>query len=431
MSTTASSIEKTIIDSVKRLAQSRTFTEWFGSQQIIDGDLILINNSFIYRKPFIKTSKSNQFIGLKVRNKKLDFSRVSVGTPPDFNTDFKVVSSKDKSLPPLEPLNLAVKREISHLGQLVFFLIGELVEVPLSVEFQNGVIHELKFDPLARKHEIVESNGAKIFVVNQLTDPEMAWNSVKPTIEKLLGDSITGFEKAFAPAYEKLQSEARIEMRFPDPTTKKSANSFIVRLRQSIAEQRRLYNLALDTCTSGADKNDLNLRDVMRIAYNFADDAIKLLQLLVSIADLKPVLLWSAIKAHYDVAEAFRNLPWIKSDKKPSLGLYGEMVKGARNRAFHNLLFFDRTIEADLNGVQMNAKRLTLLPLYGQRRAAIALDYEDREMVEILKELTRAPETVVSLDFWVKNSVVMETFEELLKSTEDALWMLNSIRDRK
>ena len=46
-------------------------------------------------------------------------------------------------------------------------------------------------------------------------------------------------------------------------------------------------------------------------------------------------------------------------------------------------------------------------------------------MVEVLAELTRAPETAVPLDFWKRNGVVMKSFEDLLTSTEEFLWMLN------
>lgn len=95
----------------------------------------------------------------------------------------------------------------------------------------------------------------------------------------------------------------------------------------------------------------------MRVAYNFSDDAIKVLELLVSVADLKAVLLWCTIKEHFDVAEAFRNLPWTKSRKKASLDRYREIIGGVRNRAFHNLLALDRTVEANLEGIQIAAKR--------------------------------------------------------------------------
>ena len=240
---------------------------------------------------------------------------------------------------------------------------------------------------------------------------------------KMMGNDTVSFEKVFAVAYEKLQNEAHLDMHLPSPSTVRTNNSFIAKLHQSVVEQRRLYQISLEKCINGSDNNDINLREVMRISYNFADDAIKLLQLFVSISDLKAILLWLTIKAHFNISEAFQNLPWIKSDKKPSLETYVNIVKDARNHAFHNLLLFDRTIEADLKGIQINAKRLTLLQPYNQRKNSFALDYEDREMVEVLKELSRAPETIVSLDFWIKNGLIMEQFEKLLESTEDALWI--------
>ena len=77
----------------------------------------------------------------------------------------------------------------------------------------------------------------------------------------------------------------------------------------------------------------------------------------------------------------------------------------------------------------MNARRLTLMPAHGRSKSGVAFDYEDREMVEVLTELTRAPEIAVPLDFWRKNAAVMESFENLLKRIEDVLWALNRTRD--
>ena len=57
MNTTRSSIEKLIIENVKMLTQTKTFTKWLGAEKIADGDLVLINNSFIYRSQLIKTKK--------------------------------------------------------------------------------------------------------------------------------------------------------------------------------------------------------------------------------------------------------------------------------------------------------------------------------------------------------------------------------------
>ena len=107
---------------------------------------------------------------------------------------------------------------------------------------------------------------------------------------------------------------------------------------------------------------------------------------------------------------------------------YREIISGARNRAFHNLLALDRTVEVNLQGVQVGAKRLTLFPPYGRPKSRRHFEYEDQEMVQVLSELTRAPEATVPLEFWKKNEVVMERFEALLAATEEALWILNSVR---
>jgi hypothetical protein len=272
----------------------------------------------------------------------------------------------------------------------------------------------------------MEADGKTIIVINQLTDPGATWNIIKPKLEIIPNINLDALEKAYAQSFEKMQNEARLIMNLPQPASIRKSNSFIEQLENSVIGQKKFYELALGKCTSGQDPNEINLREIMRISYNFADDAIKLIQLLVSLSDLKAIVLWLTLKSHFDLAESIRNLPWTKSDKKASPDYYVEKIKGARNHAFHNLLLFDRTIEADLSGVQVHAKKLTILPPYSQRKNNVPLDYEDREIVEILSEITRATETVVTLDFWIKNLAVLESFERLLSSTKEALWLLNS-----
>lgn len=427
MTQSTRALEAIITAGIRALVGTAAFSNWFKEQGANDGDTIVINNSFIYRKPLIKTSKNQQYLCLKVKGTEPDSLEILAGRPGDLNPDFKLFSAKSSNPPSIEPLDEALKAEMKRLGRLVFVLIGELHDVPAAVRVNHAYVTELKFDPVAGRQAVVEEaeGGNKAIIVNQLTDPESAWNAIKPDLEGEIGDSLSSLETAFGAAFEKLQEQARLKLLLPSPTAPKTATSFIGRLRESLSEERKLYEAALQQWASGDGAADRHLREAMRIAYNFADDAIKILQLLVSVADLKSVLLWCTIKEHFDVAEAFRNLPWTKSHKKPSLERYKEIIGGARNRAFHNLFAFDRTIEADLGGVNVRARRLTLLPAHGRRKTIVPFDYEDREMVEILAELTRAPEVVVPFDFWKKNASVMESLENLLARTEEALWALN------
>ena len=422
-------LKRMITVGIRSLVSSSEFTRWFDSQRAEDGDVIVINNSFIYRKPLIKPTKNPQYLCLKVKGSKPDPATFFVAQPGSFDSDYKLFKAKSPILPELVPLDKALETEITKLGQLVFVLIGKVQDIPAVVRMNHSYVQELKFDPIAKGPTLVEeySGGGRIFVVTQLAAPESQWNAIKLKLEQQNFDGdLSSLEKAFADAFEKLRDVARLRLLLPSTITMRTNNSFIGRLIESVSDQRKLYEIALQQYANG-DGGNGHLREVMRIAYNFADDAIRLLKLLVSVCDLKGVLLWCTIKEHFDLAEAFRNLPWKKSNKKPSLSLYREIISGARNQAFHSLLSFDRTIEADLAGVNVKARRLTLLPPYSRRKSVVPFDFEDREMVEVLSELTRVPETAVPVEFWEKNAEVMRSFELLLQKTEDALWELNKI----
>jgi flagellar basal body rod protein FlgB len=418
-------LKKFVIRSLELLIVTDTFMKWIKEAKATDGDIVVINNSFIYRKPLIKTSKNGQYLCVKLEDGEPNLNRVFICKPGELNSDFKLFSRRSYNLPLLEPLDDVLQAEVERIGWLIFVLIGKLQDTPAEAPLDHSVVRVLRVDPFAKGTTMLMDDAEwKIIVVNQLTDPGSAWDDVKPQCERHT-NKIDSLQANFASAFDKLQNEARLRLVLPSRTASKTNNSFIARVRKSVSKQRELYEAALQRWTKNNVTMDSHQREVMRIAYNFADDAIKILKLLVSIADLKAVLLWCTINEHFGLAEAFRNLPWTKSYKKPSLNSYREIIGGARNHVFHNLLTFDRTIEANLEGVDVKARRLTLIPAHGRRKMTVPFDYEDREMVEILSELTRAPEIAVTLDFWKKNTAVMKSFEKLLESTEDALWVLN------
>lgn len=431
MSRSIHDIEMRIKHSVKALIATEAFRNWFKDQKASDGDLVILNNSFIYRKPIIKTSKNAQYLGLKVKGGTVSASELFVVKPGDLKSDFKLFSAHSQNLPQLERLDKALEQDVQRIGSFAFVLIGELRDADCTVALNHGSVKSLRYDPQAPQSNVEHADDAsKMVVVNQLTDPVAAWKDVEEVLRQEAGDGLSTLESAFAEAFEKLRDEARKHLIVPAPGARKPKDSvtLLSQFHLAASQQRQLYRKALSDYGKGGGGADTHLREAMRIAYNFADDAIKVLELLVSVADLKAVLLWCTIKEHFVVADAFRNLPWTKSRKKPSLERYKEIISGARNRAFHNLLALDRTVEANLEGLHVGARRLTLFPPHGRRKGNVPFDYEDREMIQVLSELTRAPEAMVPLEFWKKNEVVMECFERLLVATEEALWILNSAR---
>jgi hypothetical protein len=110
--------------------------------------------------------------------------------------------------------------------------------------------------------------------------------------------------------------------------------------------------------------------------------------------------------------------------EKHSLDSYQVTISNARNRAFHRLLPVDNTLRVELEGTKLGRITLRLFPEYATRNSEETLDYEDRVLVELLKDFTRVSERSVSPQFWRRNIAVMEATIELLSRTSSALKLL-------
>lgn len=422
-------VQSLIETGIDGITKATAFFDWISAEAAKGEGLVAINNSFIYRD-LVKTTKNAQYLCVPLKEGKVGAESVSVAKPQSFNPDFKFFKSPSKVMPQTQPLEAALQAELSGLGQLVFVLIGEIEDVASEVPIDHSYAHLLRFEPKQKKIAIVSTTdgGQRCLIVNELVDPEAAWNEIQAAVQAELGDDTEGFRTEFSIAFDKLQQQAQSQLLLPSSDAAKSHSSFLGRVRISVKDQRRLYDEALRKTQRAKTSQASHLNEVLRIAYNFADDAIKVLTLLVSVCDLKGVVLWCTLGQHFELAEAFRALPWTRIKGKASLKGYQDVINGARNRAFHNLLGFDRSLFSDLSGVTIKARSLTLLPAHGRRKTHVPFDYEDRELVEVLSQLTLAPETAVSMEFWKRNADVMAKFEELLEETERALWVLNAAR---
>lgn len=430
MSKSRSDVQSLIEKGVSAVTKSSAFSGWFSSESPDGEGLIAINNSFVYRD-LVETKKNDQYLCISLKDEKVLSDSISVAKPRSFDPDFKFFKSSSKAMPETEALETALEKELASLAQLVFVLIGEIEDITSQVEIDHSYAYLLRFDPKQKETASVssEDDGHKLVSVNELIDPEAAWNEIEATVQKEIEDETESFQAAFSVAFGKLQQQTQSRLILPATDSAKSRASFLSRVRTSVTEQRTLYEEALRKTQRAKTNQASHLNEVLRIAYNFADDAVKVLTLLVSVCDLKGVVLWCTLRQHFELAEAFRELPWTKIKGKASLKTYQEVINGARNRAFHNLLGFDRSLFSDLTGITIKARSLTLLPAHGRRKTHIPFDYEDRQLVEVLSELTLAPETAVSMEFWKRNADVMAKFEELLDATENALWILNAARE--
>jgi hypothetical protein len=344
----------------------------------------------------------------------LGVSNVVVVRGIPFNSDFKFVELKAMKKLEVQEINPAIDQQLKQLGSIVMVLIGEVLDnVVTKAAIGHALFSELVLDPSATA-ALVINNG--IIQVRAISDEEEVWTELeKAHGAKLPGDLV----QPLATAIDSVRKNHYAVLRLPDESISSQPllDSFVDALRQNLAR----YRHALNKCKGQADIDANEFNDLLRIAYNFATDAVLVIRLLVSVCDLKPIVRWGTIDEWFRLAESFRNVPWSTMKDKHSLDDYQATVSNARNRAFHRLLPVDNTLRLELEGTKLGRITLRLFPEYTARNSEESLDYQDRALVELLADFTRVNEKTASPQFWLRNIAVMEATIELLSRTSTAL----------
>ena len=401
---------------VAAVAEQREFLKWLKEEKIGDG-LVLLNNSFIYRQK-LKTNKSDLFLGIPVRTaSRIGVSNVVVARGIAFNSDFKFVDLKGMKKLEVQEIEPALDKQLSRLGSIVMVLIGEVLDnVITKAPIGHSLFSELEVNPAAESALAIKD---KIIQVRSISDDEEIWSE----LEKAHGTQLpSDLAQPLASALDHVRKHHYAVLKLPGEgsPSRPLLDSFVEALRHNLARYKQAWN----KCKGQVDIDPVEFNDVLRIAYNFATDAVLVIRLLVSICDLKPVVRWCTVDEWFRLAESFRNLPWSKIKEKHSLDAYQMTVSNARNKAFHRLLPVDNTLRVELEGTKLGRITLRLFPEYAVRSSEEKLDYEDRALVDLLTDFTRVSERSVSPQFWRRNIAVMETTIDLLSRTSLALKLL-------
>jgi len=409
---------KVIKSNINAILQTDHFSDWLSKEKVEKDDLIFFNNSFIFRQNF-KTNKSDKVLGIQVdKNGKTTSSEIYVTNELNFNTDFKRISHKSSNIPKIEELNVVIKKEMKVLGKLIFLLIGEIENEDIELEVAFPDFKKLVFRHTQK--ELLTIERSQLYI-NTVDDEEMLWEEIKKCneIKKLKIEEISQYEENFIKVLSKMRETANLKINLDKCS--KTSESLLGKFSKSLSSQSDEYKKHLKKFVSSDDQSSLH--DLLRIAYNFSSDALTLLELLIGISDLKPIVSWLTLSSHYELAHAFREIPWKKSSGKGSFALYKEMIGGARNHAFHNLFSLPCAVEVNMKGVQLNARQLRLFSSHNKKGENV-LKYEDDELVEILSRFTRAPERNMSIDFFRRNKDVIEKTVKFVEEKANALKIL-------
>lgn len=395
---------KQIEKSASKLLTHKTFKEWAEPIPWAEGDLLLVNNSFVFRD--VSTTKSPLYLAYTV-DATGGFTNPCVAAPSGFNSDFRRVPKKGAEGMSLSPLSTAIQEQHDNLGKLVYLIIGQIDDtIVQSVPVDIGSFQYVTWDPTITSNCHVQTTS---IVVRQTFDEESLWQAVLGHLpENLPRDEV---KQKFGDALDQLQDMAVAHLRLPQSgaTPDGGVTSAICNI---LKQERSAYADAVKNLPTPAALNE-----VLRIAYNFAGDATNYIRLVVSICDLKPLVLWGTVAEHYELSECFRQLPWTRRNKKPSLRNYESTIKDARNSAFHNLFPFRKSLSLNLPTDALEDAELRIFSEHSKKKDN-TLNYMDKPLVDVLVGFTRAREVRVADRFWEKNIAVMDATIALFEATD-------------
>jgi hypothetical protein len=401
---------------VETLQQHPSFEEWKNSQSWMEGDLCVLNSSFLLRDG-VKTNQAIRRLVLKSDSN----GKLSLGGTVDLKdkmvSPFKRLVSASIQLPDIKPLEAAIEEEQGHLGEVLFCLVGDLAPSAVG-EVKVSGLPEVKFIRLNTSQFRVAKLENEMIIVNNTHDEDAIWNELGENF-----DAAT-HRPVLAKFLEELEDEASREVSVPEAGTK-PVSPLLRELCSGLETQALEYQEALDLWVKSDHKDEGALHQILRISYNFASDAVRLIRLTISVCDLKPLVFWCTIDKHLSLDTAIKALPW-QTHSKASLGAYVKIVNAARNHAFHDLFPVVSGLNVELPDAALRKIRLRLFSRHGSKRHRNEVRFEDQELVDLLTEFTRAGHRVTPPSFWKRNLDTMQASLELLEETTRSLILLRA-----
>lgn len=407
-------IKNQIISELTAISTEPTFVDWLANETIPVGQncFVVFNNSFLFRGGS-KTNKSTKYLACKISSTKaINFSQCYVISGFSLNAPYKIII--DSTTISKTTIIQEIRNELQELGEFVFVLIGEIIDdVQISEPISNNDIIEIILNP--SQSNLIDFNDKSI-LIKDYRDGKLIWDTTEEYLTNAGKRVPDNLSKQLQSALLKLQRRAYSKLEIPSIID--SSKSYLIdEIAEVIQEHITEYSIHINEITT----NQQAYNEILRISYNFVSDINKLLVLIMNVCDLKPIVLWLNIHKFLKLDIAFKELPFGFSKTKPSLKIYESLIKNARNKTFHQLFPFTKSLELKIDN--LDDIKLRMFSSFNNK-GDNSMSYKDKKLAEILLEFTRVVEQPVDNDFWIKNQEVMSSINFLIKATSLSLKLL-------
>lgn len=402
-----------IISEITDVTKTTSFKDWLNAETVstAGNQFVAINNSFIFRDS-IKTVKSTKYIAFDISpTKTFDIKKIFIVEGIGFNSHFKLftLTANHKKT----KLEDAIKDELKEIGEVIYTIVGDIQDVNDITELlSNTHFKKITLVPtLATDFQIV---GDEI-QIKDYSDRELIWSKIEGHCKTNSLDIAENLPGLIDRAITTFQNNAFSTLSLPkkfNPTTK----YLLDKITMVIEDHLKTYNSNINKI----DTDPKAMIEILRISYNFVSDVNKLLALVINVCDLKPIILWLTISKYFNLDNKFKELPFGFSKKKASLSDYESVIKNARNKSFHQLFPFNKSLRFELDALEKVS--VTIFSNHGKKDGN-KMTYKDQELYDLLRSFTRVNEQVVSKNFWIKNEDVMKAVHELINATSEGIKM--------
>ena len=192
-----SRVYQAVCQEVARILGSQTFQDWKERESLKVGDLIVFNNSFLYRENLTGTSKSKKYLCVTLDS---DGEPAVLQVDGRINSTFKRISVRQVAKYSMHDLRPSIVEEMENLGTIVFSLVGRIGDdQPASVALPSGTgLNALRYEPGQQGIADIRSS---IVHINRLDDIDVVWQAIaRRLVELEVGnsdDQAECFEKSF------------------------------------------------------------------------------------------------------------------------------------------------------------------------------------------------------------------------------------------